>query len=124
MDILELEKKYWQGMEDHDFSVVKSLTHFPCITAGRDGVRLVDEASFKKMFDAGENRKWKVLDISDVQTDTFDSSAVIAYLIRLETTKDGQTRSMQCACTSAWIRENDQWLCAMHSESDLKILNG
>jgi hypothetical protein len=29
--VIELEKKYWQGMENHDYEMVKKLTRFPCI---------------------------------------------------------------------------------------------
>ena len=31
MEIMELEKKYWQGMENRNYETVKNLTHFPCI---------------------------------------------------------------------------------------------
>ena len=59
--IIELEKKYWQGMENHDYETVKQLTYFPCIIAGKNGVQSVDEAKFKKMFESGEGDKIKVL---------------------------------------------------------------
>lgn len=119
-EILEFEKKYWEAMEAHDFETVKSLTRFPCITAGKDGVRNVDEASFKKMFESGAGVNWKVLDISGVETQTFDNNAVIAYLIELEHSAEGKTSSMKCACTSTWIKDDNIWRCAMHTESDLK----
>lgn len=118
--ILEIEKKYWKAMEDHDFETVKSLTRFPCITAGKDGVRSIDEPSFRKMFESGANASWKVLDISAVESQVYADSAVIAYQIELERSKEGQSSSMKCACTSTWIKENGSWLCTMHTESDLK----
>lgn len=116
--ILDLEKKYWEGMENHNYETVKSLTHFPCIIAGKQGVSSVDEASFKKMFDSGAGKKMKVAGITEVQSKTFDDqSAVIAYIIELS--GDGQNAPMKCACTSTWIRENNNWVCTMHTESDL-----
>lgn len=118
--IVKLEKRYWEGMENHDYSIVKNLTRFPCIVAGKDGVRTVEEAAFKQMFESGESVKWKVLDISEVQTQTYGNSALIAYLIELEATMGGKTSSMKCACTSTWVKEEEGWLCAMHTESDLK----
>ncbi|WP_026309505.1 nuclear transport factor 2 family protein [Niabella aurantiaca] len=119
--ILELEKKYWEAMEHHNFDTVKSLTRFPCIVAGKNGVRTVDEASFKKMFDSGEGRQLKILDISDAQSQTInDCMAMIAYLIELEYVVREQRSSFKCACTSTWVKENDNWLCAMHTESDLE----
>lgn len=118
--ILELEKKYWRAMEDGDFETVKSLTRFPCIVAGKDGVRAVDEASFKKMFDSGEGRKTKVLKISGNKTEMLNDSAVIAYLIELQWEMKGMKSSAKCACTSTWVKEAGEWVCAMHTESDLK----
>jgi len=119
--ILELEKKYWKAMETRDFDTVKSLTRFPCIVAGRDGVRSVDESTFKKMFDSGEGSKLKVLNISEEQSAILgEDSAIIAYLVELEYGAENQKSSGKCACTSTWVRENQNWICAMHTESDLK----
>jgi len=119
--ILELEKKYWKAMETRDFNTVKTLTHFPCIVAGKDGVRSVDEPSFKKMFDSGEGRQLKVLNISDAESEIIgEDNAIIGYLIELEYGVDGQRSSGKCACTSTWVKENNNWICAMHTESDLR----
>ncbi len=119
--ILELEKRYWQAMEDHDYETVKKLTRFPCIVAGKSGVKSVDEATFKNMFESGANAKIKVLNISDVETQKVSKkSAVIAYLIELGTAYDVQGGpSVKCACTSTWTKEDDEWVCALHTESEL-----
>lgn len=117
--ILELEKKYWKAMEEGDFEIVRSLTRFPCIVAGKNGIREVDEVSFKKMFDSGEGRKTKVLDISGDKTELINDSAVIAYLIEIEWEMQGKKTSGKCACTSTWVKEDGNWVCAMHTESDL-----
>ena len=119
-EILAMEKKYWQAMEDHDFETVKKLTRFPCIVAGKNGVKSVDEAMFKNMFDSGANAKIKVLNISNVETQAVSKkSGVIAYLIELGTAYDEQNTTMKCACTSTWTRVNGEWVCAMHTETDL-----
>ncbi len=118
--IFELEKKYWSAMESRDFDTVKSLTRFPCIVAGQEGVRSVDEASFKKMFDSGEGNQIKVLNIDNEEVQVMNDNAVIAYLIELEYTVDGKKSSNKCACASAWIKENSNWVCSLHTESQLK----
>ena len=118
--ILELEKKYWSAMENHDFNTVKSLTRFPCIIAGQNGVQSVDEASFKKMFNSGEGKQTKVINISNEEIQVMNDNAVIAYLIELEYNVDGQQSSGKCACASAWIKENNNWVCSLHTESQLK----
>lgn len=115
-EIFDLEKKYWDAMAGKDYETVRSLTKFPCIVAGKQGVRSVDEPDFKKMFEQGSTKTMKVKGISDEQVQTGEDHAVIGYLIELD--YDGH--SMKCACTSTWVKENGAWVCAMHTESDLE----
>ena len=99
--IIELEKKYWQGMENHNYETVKNLTRFPCIVVGKNGVQSIDEANFKKMFESGDGNKIKVLSFSDVETQLIgQDGAVIAYQIELGIADDKQKAPMKCACTS------------------------
>ena len=120
--IIELEKKYWQAMENHDYETVKNLTHFPCIIAGKTGLQSVDEATFKKMFESADGNKIKVLNISNVETQLLaENTAVTAYQIALEMTDDKQNTQMKCVCTSTWIKENNNWVCALHTETELSL---
>ena len=120
--IIELEKKYWQGMENHDYETVKNLTHFPCIIAGKTGLQSVDEATFKKMFESADGNKIKVLNISNVETQLLaENTAVTAYQIALEMTDAKQNTQMKCVCTSTWIKENNNWVCALHTETELSL---
>jgi ketosteroid isomerase-like protein len=114
--IIELEKKYWKGMENHDYETVKKLTSFPCIIAGKNGVQSVNEAKFKNMFESGNGNKIKILNFSDIEAQLVaENTAVIAYLIEL----DQQKGPMKCACTSTWIKENNNWVCVLHTEAEL-----
>ena len=118
--IIELEKKYWHGMENHDYQTVKNLTRFPCVIAGKTGVRSVDEATFKTMFESGDGAKIQVVNISNVEAQSLgENSAVIAYIIELGITDDKQKPPMKCACTSTWIKENNNWVCVLHTEAEL-----
>jgi ketosteroid isomerase-like protein len=112
--IINLEKKYWDAMAQKDYETVRSLTKFPCIVAGKNGVMSVDEPSYKKMFDSN-NRKMEIKNISGEQVQAGEDHAMIAYLI--EISYDGS--AMKCACTSTWVKEDGEWKCAMHTESDL-----
>ena len=72
------------------------------------------------MFESGGNAKIKVLNISNVESQPVSKkSAVIAYQIELGTAYNDQNTSMKCACTSTWTKEDDEWVCAMHSESEI-----
>ena len=116
--IMELEKKYWQGMENKEYETVRNLTSFPCIVAGKNGVHSIDEANFKKMFESGEGDKIKVLNFSDFHSQQLDeNNAVTAYIIELG--KDGGGESSKCACTSVWIKKENKWHCVLHTETEL-----
>lgn len=118
--IMELEKKYWQGMENHDYETVKNLTRFPCIIAGKNGVQSIDETKFKEMFESGDGDKIKVLNFSDIETQLVaEDAAVIAYSIELGLMDNEQKDPMKCACTSTWIKENNNWVCVLHTEAEL-----
>lgn len=119
-EIIILEKKYWDAMANHDFETVKELTFFPCITAGKQGVRSIDEDTFAQMFEQAKNIEMKVIDISNEQvTIISDDYVVLGYNIILEHMAEGQTRQSRCVCTSAWVRVNGNWQCPLHTETEL-----
>lgn len=98
----------------------KKLTRFPCIIAGKNGVQSVDQATFKKMFESGDGDKIQVLNISDVESQLItENTAIIGYSITLAIADDQQKTPVKCACTSTWIKEQDNWVCALHTETEL-----
>ena len=48
-EILDLERRYWEAIQDRDVRTAVSLTDFPCLIAGSSGVRAVDQASYEQM---------------------------------------------------------------------------
>lgn len=119
--IIELEKKYWEGVQNHNYETVKNLTMFPCIVAGKNGVQSISETEFKKMFDSGQTNKIKVLNIYDVKEKLIaENTAVIGYRLDFEIVDQSQKELIKCVCTSTWIKENSKWLCLMHTETELE----
>src|SRR4029450_11630290 len=59
-EILDLERRYWQAMQDRDVRTAISLTEFPCLIAGASGVRSVDQASYEKMMTGAS---WRIQDV-------------------------------------------------------------
>ena len=115
-NILDLEKKYWNALTDRDYETVKKLTKFPCIVAGKQGVMSVGEPSYKQMFEQGKSKTIRVISISEEQVQTGEDHVMLAYVIEMD--YDGNP--MTCACTSTWVKENEEWVCAMHTESDME----
>lgn len=46
-----------------------------------------------------------------------DDVALVAYKVHEDLTVDGKKVSMDAADSSVWVRRNDQWRCALHTES-------
>lgn len=117
--IKALERKYWQGMKDHDTETLLELTDFPCLVAGRQGARLVDKETYLKMF---ESREGVILDFEftgepEVRMLAPDL-AVIAYEIRSKFRTGGEEKTIVAVDSSTWVRRNGRWACAMHSETE------
>lgn len=119
--IEEFEKKYWHGMEKHDYQIVKNLTHFPCIVAGKKGVKSLDEPTFKALFESGKDREFKIKSFSQIETQIIgENTAVIGYQLEIEYVMQGKKTTMTCVCTSTWTKDKNGWSCIMHTESDLE----
>ena len=120
-EILELEKTYWNAIENQDFDVIKKLTHFPCIVAGRKGVQALEETVFKQMMDAGNKHQLKVVKILQENIEIInETTAAIGYLIEIKNKGENEKTTQKYACTSAWVKENGEWKCVLHTESDLE----
>ncbi|WP_312992829.1 DUF4440 domain-containing protein [Chryseobacterium flavum] len=119
-NVIEFEKRYWNAMENHDYNTVRNLTRFPCIVAGRDGIRQVDETEFQKNFESSKGMQLKVLDLYDEKYQKInEETMIIAYMIRMQFTSDGKETPFHCACASTWVKEDNNWLCALHTETDV-----
>jgi Domain of unknown function (DUF4440) len=119
-ELLGLERRYWQALKDKDVDSALTLTDEPCIVTGAQGVGLVDKRAYASMM---ENATWTIEDFDigdDVQVRMLsDNTAILAYTVREHLTVDGEPVTLEAADASTWIRREDRWFCAMHSESIL-----
>jgi hypothetical protein len=46
-----------------------------------------------------------------------DDTALVAYAVHEALTVDGSPVSFDAADTSTWVRRDDRWICAAHTES-------
>jgi ketosteroid isomerase-like protein len=117
-DLIKLEKSYWEAIRDRDVEQAMRLTDDPCIVAGSQGVMTVDRQAFAGMmrstafsineFELGPNLKVRLLT---------DDVAIVAYEVKEKATVEGKPVSLEAADTSVWVRRNDRWVCALHTES-------
>ncbi|MGE3263066.1 MAG: nuclear transport factor 2 family protein [Bacteriovoracia bacterium] len=120
-ELIGLEKKYWQAMQDHDLNAALDLTDFPCLLAGPQGARLVDRKQFEEMFESQKDNPVHVA-FKDEPTVRLinENLAVIAYQVKADMTVKGKEQSLNAVDTSTWVRKSGKWACAHHTETPLQ----
>ena len=118
-ELLRLEKRYWQAIKDRDVDAALKLTRDPCLIAGASGVASVDRQSFVKIM---QSARYTLHDFSieDAKAEQLtDEVALLAYKVREDLTVDGKPLTLHAADSSVWVRQDGNWLCALHTESVL-----
>ncbi len=117
-ELLELERRYWQAMQDRDVEAAVGLTEFPCIVAGASGIMPVEQPDFERMMNNAQYRIRKVeLDPSAEVRLLTDDVAIVAYKLKEEVTVDGKKVTLETADASTWIKRDGSWMCALHTEA-------
>jgi len=116
--LLDLERQYWQALQDKDNETALRLSDDPCIVSGAQGVASLDRRSMAGMLEQGgwQLRRFEI--DPDVKVRMLgDDVAVLAYKVREELTVDGKPVKLEAADASTWVRRDGKWLCALHTES-------
>lgn len=117
-ELLTLEKRYWQAIQDNDLETALALTDDPCVVAGAQGVATFDRKRFREVMQASNFRIEDVFIDPDVQVLRLGpDTAVVAYTVHERLTVDGKSVTMDAADASTWVRRNGRWACALHTES-------
>jgi uncharacterized protein DUF4440 len=115
---LDLERQYWQALQDRDKETALRLSDDPCIVSGAQGVASLDRRSMAGMLEQGG---WQLRHFEidpDVKLRMLgEDVAVLAYKVREELTVDGRPVELEAADASTWVRRDGQWVCALHTES-------
>ena len=116
-ELLQLETRFWNSMNDKDVEAALQLTNDPCIVTGAQGVSKIDKKTFANLMATGT---WTLhdFDIHDVKVEQLsDDVAVIGYKVHEELTVDGKPITLDAADASTWVKKDGRWLCALHTES-------
>lgn len=118
MDLLRLERQYWQAIKDRNVDAAMKLTDDPCIVAGASGVAKVDHQTFSRIMN-GAKYTLNGFELNDDATVRMigDDIAILAYKVHEDLTVEGKHVKMNAADSSVWVRRDGRWLCALHTES-------
>lgn len=118
--IVELEKRFWQAMQEKDVEMARSLIAREGLISGPRGTISMDPDKYAKMTEDGQ---WTLeqFALSDVQVvQPNPDSAIIAYEVHQTGEMKGERMDMRCADSSVWVREDGYWKCALHTETILE----
>ena len=119
-ELVDLERQYWQAIQDKDVDAAMELTDDTCVVTGAQGAASVDRKSFAGMLNSPA---WKLNEfefVGDVIARAItDDVAVVAYTVREHMTVGGKPLTLEAADASTWVRRDGRWLCALHTESIL-----
>ena len=117
-ELLDLEHKFWQAMKNRDTDTMVELTDEHCLLGGAQGVQLIQRDALREMMN---NPDWTLKNYS-VTGDTHvhqlgDDVAAVGYEVHEELTVDGKPVKLDAVESSTWVRRNNHWLCAVHTEA-------
>jgi ketosteroid isomerase-like protein len=118
-EIVRLEETFWQSMVDKDVDTAMSLIADECLITGPMGTMRSDPADYKRMTEEGQ---WDLdkFEFSEVEVIfPVEDTAIIAYQVHQTGTMKGQTMDLNCADSTTWVRDGDDWKCALHTETIL-----
>lgn len=116
-DLLDLEHKYWQAIKEKDADAAMRLTDDECIVTGAQGVGRMKRQALSDML---QNAPYELhsFELKDAEVRQLrDDVVVLAYKVHEELTVEGKPVSLDAADASTWVRRNDRWLCALHTEA-------
>lgn len=117
-EVIEVERRYWQALEDKDIDTVLRMTDDPCIVTGAQGVAEIDHETYAHMM---QSAPWTIDAFvlgDDVHARMLgEDVAVVAYKVHEELTVEGKPVTLDAADSSTWVRRGGRWLCVAHSEA-------
>jgi uncharacterized protein (TIGR02246 family) len=117
-ELLDLERRFWQALQDQDVETAAALTDEPCLLTGAQGVSAIDRKTFVAMMKAPtwKIHRFEIKPGAQVRLLGPDV-AIIAYQVHEDLTVDGKSLAFDAADASTWVRRDGRWLCALHTEA-------
>ena len=119
--IIDLEQKFWRAIVDKDIEGSVVMLAEKSIVTGAQGAALLTHDDYRGMARQGDSLwQLKSFRIDDVKV-IFPSQdvAVIAYTVTEEMEVEGRPLTLKAADATTWIRQDGEWLAALHTESVL-----
>lgn len=120
--LIALEKKFWQSMVDEDTDTALGLLDEPALMVSAHGALQFDHQQYKKMAEEGP-MVVKSFEFSDMQVmHPNEDTAVLTYRVKQAIAQRGDGAKeieQEMADSSVWMRKDGEWLCVMHTETEI-----
>ena len=117
-ELVDMERRYWQAIQDKDVNAAMELTDDQCIVAGASGVASINREAFAGMLNSSAWTLNEFEFVGDVQVRALtDDVAILAYKVKEQLTVEGKPLTLEAADASAWVRRDGRWVCALHTEA-------
>ena len=118
--IVGLEKTFWQSMVDKDADKAMTMIADECLITGPSGAMRIDPGKYKAMMKDGQ---WTLdtFEFSDLKVIfPAEDTAVVAYKLHQKGELKGEPMDLECADSTAWVKDGRAWKCALHTETILE----
>lgn len=117
--IIELEKKFWQSIVNHDANTAIGMLTEPALIVSAHGTMQFDHEGYRKMVEKGP------MVLNDFQLSEMrvvfpnDTTAVVTYHARQKVSQRGGENGavQEVNDSSVWVKNRDGWKCVMHTET-------
>ena len=115
--VLELEKTYWDAVKNKDGDTTARLTDDKCVVVGTQGVSEFNPEAIGSMTRAMqfELDDYRIDDPSVIRLG--NNVMIVAYRVTEDLGGDGSRSSMEAFESSVWVKRDDGWRCALHTET-------
>jgi hypothetical protein len=117
-ELLALEKKYWEAIQNRDGATATRLSDARCLVVGPQGIGKLDREALAGLVENPpyELKRWRIDE--DVQVSRVaDGVALIAYKVNEEMIVDGKPTTVEAFDSSVWVLRDGGWVCAAHTET-------
>lgn len=118
-EIIDLEHRFWDSMKAKDADTAAAMIADPSIVVGPMGTMTMNPEIYARMTREGQ---WTLSSYTMDDVDVVfpnDDTAVIGYKVRQQGDMKGQPMDLHCADSTVWVRDGDDWKCALHTETIL-----
>ncbi|MDR7269950.1 hypothetical protein J2X20_002608 [Pelomonas saccharophila] len=120
--LIAMEKKFWQSMVDEDTDTALGMLNEPSLMVSSHGAMQFSHDQYRQMAEHGD-MVIKSFELSDMQVmHPSEDTAVLTYRAKQELAPRGdnaKTIKQEMADSSVWMRKAGEWLCVMHTETEI-----